>query len=414
MVSSFIAFFAVPSFSLGAAAAPASPERLATISVDAGSCDRIDTPVCVELPETILAWQPLRLVEIVSDSRVPTPSQIEAGNPPKLWWILSGKTRAASARRYELFRDVPVAAEGVEISMTPLTLDVAFGGQTLFRYNHAHVVPPKGVAPEFIRSGYIHPMFSPSGKLLTEDFPRDHHHHKGIWMPWTSTEFDGHHVDFWNLAAKQGTVQFAGFAGQASGPVFGGFKVKHEHIDLQQPNGGEVVLDEIWDVRLWAAGGPKGGMWLWDLTSEQVNVAESPLLLNAYRYGGIGYRGPKEWIDANYVVLSSEGKTKKDGHTTTSKWCAHSGAIDGKWTTVVVMCSPKNERFPEPMRIWDSGGCFFNYCPVQKEPLSMDPGVKHVFRYRFFIYEGEIDAKLAERAWCDFGDPPRATLSIAK
>ena len=167
-------------------------------------------------------------------------------------------------------------------------------------------------------------------------------------------------------------------------------------------------------MRVWAVGGPQEGYWIWDLTSTQTCVAKNPLHLKAYRYGGLGYRGPKEWKGDNYVVLSSEGKTKKDGHTTCSKWCAHSGSIEGRWCTVVLMCHPKNERFPEPMRIWPSGGCFFNYTPIQKKGLDMNPGERHVFSYRFYIHQGKIDTTAAERVWRDFAELPKAAMTVAE
>jgi hypothetical protein len=296
--------------------------------------------------------------------------------------------------------------------MTPTTLDARIDGALLFRYNHAHVVPPKGIDSIFIRSGYIQPMYSPAGHLLTEDFPSDHHHHKGIWMPWTGTEFEGKPLDFWNLGSRQGTVQFAGFQSVESGPVFGRFRVKQEHVDLRTPGEVQVVLNEIWDIRVWDVGGPKAGYWVWDITSTQTCVADSPLHLKAYRYGGLGWRGPKAWAGDGYQILTSEGKVRSNSHATLSRWCAHSGETDGKRTTVVVLCSPQNERFPEPMRTWNDGRVFFNYVPPQKKPMTLEPGKPHVFRYRFYIYEGGIDEKRAETAWTDFGKPPTARLEL--
>ncbi len=392
-------------------AADASP--CAVITVAAGDLARIDTPVAVALPPEINAGRELALAEVKDGVRTAVPAQVAFGSPRELRWILSGTTPAGATRKFELTYGVPAGGDAVRMELNSKTLDVSFKGAPLFSYNHAHVVPPAKVPPVFIRSGYITPMFSPGGKVLTEDFPADHYHHKGIWAPWTDTEFDGHEVDFWNLNKKQGTVQFAGFESIETGPVFGRFRVKQEHVDLTQPNGGKIALNEIWDVCVWALGGREGGFWLWELTSTQACASASPLLLKAYRYGGFGYRGPKEWKDADYKVLSSEGRTKKDGHGTTSKWCAHSGAIDGKWSTVVFMCSPRNERFPEPMRIWESGGCFFNYCPIQKTPMTMEPGKTYAFRYRVYVHEGEIDAKAAERAWQDFGNPPAVTLALS-
>lgn len=34
------------------------------------------------------------------------------------------------------------------------------------------------------RSNYVHPLYSLSGKVLTEDFPADHRHHRGLFWAW--------------------------------------------------------------------------------------------------------------------------------------------------------------------------------------------------------------------------------------
>ncbi len=398
----------------GMGSAPESRgQRLATITARTGATDRTDVPVCVALPPAIKAWRQMALLEVTPGGTAPVPAQVEQGSPSKLWWIMGGTTPAGTTRTYELVRGNPVFSDAVTLNLSARTLDVSVKGAPLFSYNHAHVIPPPPIKPVFIRSGYIHPMFSPSGMLITEDFPSDHHHHKGVWFPWTNTEFKGHKVDFWNLGGRQGTVQFAGFELLENGPVYGRFTVKHQHVDITQPEGGTIVLAEIWDVRVWATGGRQEGYFVWDLTSTHTCVADSPLLLKKYRYGGLGYRGPKEWKGNDYRVLTSEGHTKKDGHTKTSKWAAHSGVIKGRWATTVMMCHPSNERFPEPMRIWASGGAFFNYAPVQAGDWEFKPGETHVFRYRFFIHEGAIDARRSEAAWLDFGKPPTATLKLA-
>jgi hypothetical protein len=387
------------------AAADQAAHPLAAYTVEAGKHERTDVPVSVELPPGLDPWGPLLLVEISGEKRTPIACQVEAGRPVRLWWVLEGKTPAGTSRRFEVAYGPPARRPSVEMDLQSERLDVSFGGARVFSYNHAHVTPPPGVKEIFIRSGYIHPLFSPSGALLTEDFPADHHHHKGIWMPWTKTKFEGREMDFWNLGEGTATVQFAGFEGIEAGPVYGRFRANHEFVDLK---GKKVALREVWDVRTWAVGGPKEGRWTFDLTSVQRCATESPLLLEKYRYGGLGFRGPKEWKDENYDLLTSEGKTKVDGHGTRGRWCAQSGSVGGGRWTVVILCHPSNERFPEHMRIWDKGGAFFSYSPVQAGEWLFKPGETHVFRYRFVVHKGKIDREAAERAYADFAEPPAA------
>ena len=42
----------------------------------------------------------------------------------------------------------------------------------------------RSLAGEFARSNYVHPLMSLDGDVLTEDFPADHPHHRGIFWAW--------------------------------------------------------------------------------------------------------------------------------------------------------------------------------------------------------------------------------------
>ena len=43
---------------------------------------------------------------------------------------------------------------------------------------------PKSLAGKYERAGYIHPLYSLNGNVLTEDFPEDHPYHHGIFWTW--------------------------------------------------------------------------------------------------------------------------------------------------------------------------------------------------------------------------------------
>ena len=42
---------------------------------------------------------------------------------------------------------------------------------------------------------------------------------------------------------------------------------------------------------------------------------------------------------------------------------------------------------------------------------TLEEGNKYVFKYRMFVYDGKMDAVKAERAWQDFGNPPKITVT---
>ena len=102
-------------------------------------------------------------MEIKGSERVATVSQIEPGNPPRLWWVLSGTTPAGSRRVYELVEGSSPEVSGIEVTKNDSFLEIQTGDKKVLRYNHALVPPPEGKSPLFTRSGFIHPLWSPSG-----------------------------------------------------------------------------------------------------------------------------------------------------------------------------------------------------------------------------------------------------------
>ena len=43
---------------------------------------------------------------------------------------------------------------------------------------------PKDLDGKYARADYVHPLMGLDGQVLTEDFPEDHFHHRGIFWTW--------------------------------------------------------------------------------------------------------------------------------------------------------------------------------------------------------------------------------------
>jgi hypothetical protein len=391
-------------------------EVLAKIIVNAGKYERVDTPVSVTLAGLAgtIKGEDIYLREVQDDSTNSVPSQIEMGEFPQLWWILSGITEPGEQRVYELVKGSYSNEPAVEIDKTDKYIDLVKNGNKVLRYNNAIVPAPEGQSSVYNRSGFIHPLWSPSGAVLTDIHPPDHIHHLGIWMQWTKTKFEDKEVDFWNLGKGEGTVRFVKFISTTSGPVYGGFKAEHEHVALKTSEGEKVVLNEVWDVRVYNVGGTEKGYWLIDFKSTERCVADKPLYQGQYRYGGLGFRGARQWKGENASYLTSEGKTRKDGHATRARWCDTAGAIEGKWAGITHFSHPQNFQHPEPMRIWPEfeKNIFFNFVPSQAGEWEMEPGKDYVFRYRLYVHEGKISVDDAEHIWHDYAEPPEAKIEF--
>ncbi|MDH4197748.1 MAG: PmoA family protein, partial [Candidatus Aminicenantes bacterium] len=59
---------------------------------------------------------------------------------------------------------------------------------------------PAGADPKYMRSCYIHPLFGPDGRVLTDDFPADHLHHHGVFWTWPVVRTRGRDTQTWHPA----------------------------------------------------------------------------------------------------------------------------------------------------------------------------------------------------------------------
>ncbi|WP_186804787.1 PmoA family protein [Limihaloglobus sulfuriphilus] len=302
----------------------------------------------------------------------------------------------------------PNAEKTVKVSKNDTAITLSCGGSKILSYHHAVHPVPEGVDPSYRRSGFIHPLYSPSGKVLTRIQPPDHYHHYGSWAPWTKTHIDGREVDFWNLGKKQGTVRFAELISKEAG----GFTVHQEHVEFTDSGGERVVIDEI--LRIHASAAEIDGIpaWIVDVSGTLKNILDAAIIMDKYRYGGgIAIRAAKEWKAPGSNILSSEGKDRDNGRASRARWCEVFGTFDdGTRSGILFMSHPDNREHPEPIYMWDSkanggrGDMFFQFCPIHLNPWQLNPGAEYKLRYRMVIYDGKLNTERMEILWQTFAE----------
>lgn len=378
------------------------------IRVNAGAQARRNTPVSLSLTELDQAAGDWQLVELRDGQATPTPCQLESTEPPTLWWILSGDTKANTQRTYEIRPGKPKQSTNVVVTEHDGVLDISRGEAKILQYNMAHVVPPPDLNPQYGRNAHLHPVWTPAGQIVTDQFPPDHAHQSGVFLAFTKTKFEGRSPDFWNLVGGTGHVRFAEKLSTTNGPVFGDFQVRHAHIDLTVPEG-KVALNETWQVRAWNIDGPADGYWIYDIQSTIRCATDQPLILPEYHYGGMALRGGREWTPERCEFLTSNGKTRSDGNHDRAEWVDMSGQTSEAWSGITVMCSPHNIRSPQPVRIHPRMP-YMVYTPQQLGDWELSPGKEYISHFRYLVHDGKLDSRVTGRVWKDYANPPTVTL----
>ena len=287
-------------------------------------------------------------------------------------------------------------------------LTISSGDQKLLIYQFKTVYPPQGIDTNYKRSGFIHPLYTPHGQILTNIQPKDHYHHYGIWNPWTHTFFEGDTVDFWNIKGHQGTVRFAKFTTQSSNKKYAEFTALHEHVVFKKEGSEKIALNEWQTVRVHTPA-KNDEYYIVDITSKMQTASQSPLLIVAYRYGGFGWRATEYWDKNNSEMLTSEGKTRDNTDNTKARWIMVYGSLPGNDEGGIVMLShPSNYNHPEPLRIWDKkanggrGDVFANFATTKDKDWLLEPGKTYTLKYRLVVFNGKFDAAKAESEWKTF------------
>jgi hypothetical protein len=433
MKTSEIGFLATLMLLVGSGA---DDPRSIIIEVDAGAHDRRDTLVQFTLPKDRKEMFKFSVLESLVENKLCDGQR----DDDIISWSLTDPLPAGAKRRYRL---TPQPAPVDNRPQSPNLIRSTFGLQMprslifagnpdvqvlnlndrpILGYQKAVAVPPRGIDPVFRRSGFIHPLATRSGLVVTDDFPPDHAHQHGVFFAWVNTTFDGRHVDFWNQKEGTGRVRHAsGDDGPTygSGPVAASLHAILQHDDLTTPGGPEKVLNETW--RMVVHDVP--GLVVVDFESDQECAGSKPLKINKYHYGGFGLRANRQWFDPTAKendppdparsgrsdFLTSEGKHRGDGNYTRPRWVDLSGMVDGRVGGVTVLDHPGNFRFPQPIRLHPNKP-YFCFAPMVLGEFELEPGKPYVSRYRLIVHDGPPDPKVIERLWDDYADPPRVRI----
>lgn len=277
--------------------------------------------------------------------------------------------------------------------------DITENGRPVLRYHHGTVPVPTGTDPIYARGDYIHPLYGLDGEVLTDDYPKDHPHHRGVWWSWPTTRFGSEVRDIWAVvgvwsrpvAMRRTEAGPKSAVLQAENVWKWGDKVPivKEEVSIRafkQDDSGRRIDIEI---RLTAledgvaiGGRPHGG------------------------YGGFAYRAaPTKEQKIIRHVDPSEAKLRRS-------WLDYSGIFPGgkQVAGVAIFEHPSNPRYPSELQEYPSINCVMPAFPGEKE-VSIPKGKMLTLKHRLWIHPARADEKMLADAWSSFANPPKAKLT---
>ncbi len=313
----------------------------------------------------------------------------------------------------------------VECTETTEFIRVSVRGKPVLVYNKAVQEPPQGIDAIYRRSGYIHPLYSPSGRIVTGDFAPDHAHQHALFGAFVDTSFEGQPIDFWNQHKRTGGGSHDKVIEVQSGDEVGTFTVELLHQAYPVSDQAKPVLRERWTVQVYADTDPG---FVLDIRSEITCIADSPLRVNQYHYGGMAIRGNNQWVTAEsekairqfvqakesdprlalpsldvakHQFLTSRGERRFAGNGSHVKWVDLFGRVDGKLCGVAMLSHKDNFRFPQAVRLHPSKP-YFCFAPMVDGEFTIEPSETYTASYRYIAHDDSPNAESIEQAWLQF------------
>lgn len=284
-------------------------------------------------------------------------------------WALQISTRRASAlviaRRDRATRQLLIEEVGKPV--------LQYNYWTVDRpERHAQVSPENRIYSR-PRSNYIHPLYGLAGEWMTEDWPVDHPHHRGIYWAWPEVDYRGERGDLHALqrvfACPTGRYRVT------DGPVFA--EILAESLwrwELAEP------MVQEW-ARIRAYRRSAAGRCI-DLTF-YITALKEPVLLarrGTNSYGGLNMR--LSAIERQKFVHHTQGK---------QAWAGAFGVFPGTKETggLLILPHAENPHHPPDWVEYPNLNWIQPTFPAAGVRYELKPGNPLTLRYRLWVWNGE-------------------------
>ncbi|MFO0940413.1 MAG: DUF6807 family protein [Pirellulales bacterium] len=298
---------------------------------------------------------------------------------------------------------------GLQLDENESAIELRIDGRHLLTYNKQSPPVPDGMDQAYQRSGFLHPVSSPDGLVVTTTFPIDHAHQHGIFSAWVKTRWMDRELDFWNLAKKSARVlhQRVNQTFLTRGTV--GFEVDLIHQAASDPQ--VDILRERWTI---TARKVSKAHFQFDLHTVQTALTKQPLHIEKYHYGGVAYRGPVNWLTQKdevakkaaadgikmdpFEFTNDQGHQRVEGNAEHTKWVVATGQIDGRTVSIVTMCHSHNFRAPQAARLHPTKP-YFAYSPCIDDAFVIDKNHPYEAKYRYLVLDSQPEESWIASQW---------------
>jgi hypothetical protein len=287
--------------------------------------------------------------------------------------------------------------------------DLQYDGKPVLRYMYAFDRSTPKRAVETFK--VYHHVFGPGTSDLITNGPSGlYPHHRGLFVGWRQTRYDGGEIDSWHCikGAHQRHLRFLDKSGDAHVGAMSAEIVWNDGKD-------HAVIDEIRRVSVTNLGRPSGPpAWQIDWTSQLESRRGKIELSGDRQHAGFQFRAAQSVAETNSATFirpkgfpeqptAYEVDDRKDPNKYVNLgWLAMSYKINGKPYTVTYFedpSLPKPSKFSE--RPYGRFGAYFQTTLIPEHPLAL--------RYRLIVTTGSPPSRETIQSEYDSFCPPPPT-----
>jgi len=280
------------------------------------------------------------------------------------------------------------------------TVTVKDGEAPVFVYRYVPGKKPVFVPERYKRACYIHPLYGLDGEILTQDFPLDHFHHRGVFWAWPDSTLGDRKLDVWALD---------------------GVREVHSKWLVREADDtrAELAVENLWvyddapenpvvkeQIRMLVHPAEQNHRNIdFELTFQ--NISNEVFTLRGSGTDNKGYGGFCLRPDASrapFLFTSRQGECTEDVLELESPWAdvSYTVASDSEtFSGMAIFQNPRNPGYPHSGWILRHYGFLGQSWPHTKSHV-MQPGDSFTLCYRLYIHRGKAGAAAVENAFQDY------------
>lgn len=240
-------------------------------------------------------------------------------------------------------------------------------GKPVLTYNEAEQLPA-GVPEDRKRCCYLSPLYTPAGVVVTDDFPKDHYHHRGLFWGWP-------HVNQYDIWMLKGGIH----PKSVSAATKSGKTAQLDTVNTWEAKEGSLVR-ETSRVLAHPSQGDRRALDV----QVKFEALQGPVVLAGSAeagksYGGLNVRfAPR----TDTVIRTNEGVLAKDSDRAVFTWAELEGNFNGQRARVRIIPEDPKRAYQWCLRHYGFVGAAFPGRTESVKDYTLEPGEPLTMHFR--------------------------------